>query len=84
MLFGALQLLPKSKVGFVGLQRDEQTAVASEYYWKLPPLTKKSVVIITSISPLVDQSCICSEWCRKKIKELRVVCVILCQKSWQF
>lgn len=47
MLFGAMHLLPKSKIGFVGLQRDEATAIASEYYWKLPPITPTSVVIVT-------------------------------------
>ena len=47
MLFGALQLLPKSKIGFVGLERNEKTAVAREYYWKLPKITSKSVVIVT-------------------------------------
>lgn len=47
MLFGALQFLPKSKVGFVGLARDEKTAVAQEYYWKLPKISANSVVIIT-------------------------------------
>ncbi len=47
MLFGAIQLLPKSKVGFVGLQRDETTAVASQYYWKVPPITQNTTVIVT-------------------------------------
>lgn len=47
MLFGALQLLPKSKIGFVGYARDEETAQAKEYYWKLPQLTEHSVVIVT-------------------------------------
>jgi len=47
MLFGAVDLLPKSRIGFVGLQRDEATAIASEYYWKFPKLTNRSVVIVT-------------------------------------
>jgi uracil phosphoribosyltransferase len=47
MLVGALHFLPKSKVGFVGLERDESTAVAREYYWKLPKITKDSFVILT-------------------------------------
>ena len=47
MLFSAIQLLPKSKVGFVGLERDENTAIASEYYWKLPPITQNTTVIVT-------------------------------------
>ena len=47
MLFSAIQLLPKSKVGFVGLERDENTAIASQYYWKLPPITQNTTVIVT-------------------------------------
>jgi len=47
MLFGAIQLLPKSKVGFVGLERDENTAIASQYYWKLPPISQNTTVIVT-------------------------------------
>lgn len=47
MLFGAMNLLPKSKIGFVGLERDEQTAQAHEYYWKMPAIRENSVVIIT-------------------------------------
>ncbi len=47
MLFGALQALPKSKIGFVGLERDEKTALARQYYWKLPPITEHSMVIVT-------------------------------------
>lgn len=78
MLFGAMQLLPKIKVGFVGLARDEQTAIAKEYYWKLPTLQPESVVIVTdpmlatggSIKHLLDQVS------KQKVKEIRVVCVI--------
>lgn len=78
MLFGALELLPKSKIGFVGLARDEKTAVASEYYWKLPKMDAQSVVIITdpmlatggSLLHLLDR--VSKEPC----KEIRIVCVI--------
>jgi len=47
MLFSAIKLLPKSKIGFVGLQRDETTAIASQYYWKLPKITQNTTVIVT-------------------------------------
>lgn len=47
MLVGALNFLPKSRVGFVGLERDEQTAIAHEYYWKLPKISAGSLVIVT-------------------------------------
>ncbi len=36
MLDGALDLLPEAAVGFMGLQRDEETAEPVEYYVTLP------------------------------------------------
>lgn len=51
MLQGALQLLPRARVGFVGLQRDEKTAIAKEYYWKLPEITKETIILI--IDPML-------------------------------
>src|ERR687889_2633590 len=36
MLEGALALLPEATVGFMGLQRDEETAEPVEYYVNLP------------------------------------------------
>jgi uracil phosphoribosyltransferase len=78
MLFGALQLLPKSKVGFVGLQRDEKTAIASEYYWKLPEIKENSVVIITDPMLATGGSLIhlLKKIAPLKPKEIRIVCVI--------
>ena len=63
MLFGAMKLLPRLKVGFVGLERNEETAVAREYYWKVPKITPQSVLIVTdpmlatggSISHLIEK-----------------------------
>ena len=37
MLDAVLELIPTARVGHIGLQRDELTAVASQYYSKLPP-----------------------------------------------
>lgn len=36
MVDAVLELLPHARVGHIGLQRDEQTAVASRYYARLP------------------------------------------------
>jgi uracil phosphoribosyltransferase len=36
MLDAVLELIPSARVGHIGLQRDEMTAVASRYYSKLP------------------------------------------------
>ena len=41
-----LNLLPNVTVGYIGLERDERTAVASRYYVKLPPDIKGKVAII--------------------------------------
>lgn len=78
MLFGALQLLPKSKVGFAGMQRDETTAVASQYYWKFPKVTSKSMVIITDPMVATGGSIlhILRELHKEKPKEFRIVSVI--------
>jgi uracil phosphoribosyltransferase len=47
MLPGLLELVPDARVGHLGMQRDERTAVASQYYAKLPPgLSRSHVVMI--------------------------------------
>ena len=78
MLFGAMSLLPKSKIGFVGMERDEKTAIASEYYWKLPPIHRYSIVIVTD--PMLATGGSIAHLLRKVIKEkpkeVRVVSVV--------
>lgn len=78
MLFGALDLLPKSRVGFVGLARDEETAVASEYYWKLPTIDRHSVVIVTDPMLATGGSILhlLRRVSKERCKEIRVVSVI--------
>jgi len=39
-------LLPEVSVGYIGLERDEETAVARSYYSKLPPLAARRVLIL--------------------------------------
>jgi uracil phosphoribosyltransferase len=46
MVEAVLGLLPEARVGHVGLQRDETTAVASRYYLKLPPITPRTTVLV--------------------------------------
>jgi uracil phosphoribosyltransferase len=46
MLDAILELIPSARVGHVGLQRDEVTAVAAQYYAKLPEHLSGSVVIV--------------------------------------
>jgi uracil phosphoribosyltransferase len=51
MLDAVLELLPKARVGHIGLQRDELTAVASQYYSKLPADLRGSFVLM--IDPML-------------------------------
>ena len=47
MVEPVLQLVPAARVGHIGLQRDESTAVASRYYSKLPAgLTRSHVLMV--------------------------------------
>ncbi len=51
MLDAVLELMPDARVGHIGLQRDELTAVASQYYAKLPPDLGPSYVLM--IDPML-------------------------------
>jgi len=51
MLDAVLELLPAARVGHIGLQRDEATAIASKYYTKLPPNLAHSYVLM--IDPML-------------------------------
>jgi uracil phosphoribosyltransferase len=47
LLGPVLELLPQVTVGYIGLERDERTAIASRYYVKLPPdIAGKAVMIL--------------------------------------
>src|SRR5258708_32547053 len=39
-------LFPDVQVGYVGLERDHETAIARNYYSKLPPLEQKHVLLL--------------------------------------
>jgi uracil phosphoribosyltransferase len=51
MLDAVLELVPSARVGHIGLQRDEMTAVASQYYSKLPAQLDASYVLM--IDPML-------------------------------
>ena len=51
MLDAVLELAPTARVGHIGLQRDEMTATASQYYSKLPGSLEHSFVLM--IDPML-------------------------------
>lgn len=83
MLIPSLKLLPKSHVGFIGLERNEETAVAKEYYFKIPTIDKNSIVLITD--PMLATGGSTLHSIQKIIdfhpKEILVICVISSQEG---
>ena len=46
MLIALQDILPKAAVGFIGLERDEKTAIAREYYKKIPKILASNIVFV--------------------------------------
>jgi uracil phosphoribosyltransferase len=51
MLEAALEIAPTARVGYIGLRRDENTAVASRYYMNLPTKLHDSFVLL--VDPMI-------------------------------
>lgn len=46
-----MQFFENAKVGFIGLQRDEETAIAEQYYYKVPTIKPNDNVVL--LDPMV-------------------------------
>ncbi|AKF41057.1 uracil phosphoribosyltransferase [Mycoplasmopsis canis] len=46
MTDGLLNLIPESRVGHIGMYRDEETLTPKEYFYKIPNVDKDSLVIV--------------------------------------
>lgn len=57
MLSGILPLVPEARVGFIGLQRDEETLAAEAYYAKLPARLGKHEVFLLDPMLATGGSC---------------------------
>jgi uracil phosphoribosyltransferase len=78
MLDAVLDLVPSARVGYIGLQRDERTAVASQYYSKLPDRLDKSYVLM--IDPMLatggSASAALDLLRRAGASHVRIVCIV--------
>lgn len=77
MLDAALELLTYAAVGYVGLERDETTAVARSYYCKLPPIVDATVLLLDPMLATGGSAC----WAANRIFEAgarnaTLVCVV--------
>lgn len=51
MLFALQDFLPSVAVGFIGLERDEKTAIARKYYQKIPKILASHIALV--IDPML-------------------------------
>ena len=51
MVEGIQNLVPQARVGHIGLYRDEKTLDAHEYFYKIPNVSKDSVIIV--VDPMI-------------------------------
>lgn len=57
MLDAIVDLFPDVTVGYFGLERDENTAVANSYYCKLPPLAGRTVMLVDPMLATGGSAC---------------------------
>jgi uracil phosphoribosyltransferase len=78
MLDAVLELVPRASVGHIGLQRDELTAVASQYYAKLPMRLDTSVVLMVDPMLATGGSAVAAldVLRRAGADRVRIVCIV--------
>jgi uracil phosphoribosyltransferase len=78
MVDAVLELLPHARVGHIGLQRDEHTAVASRYYTKLPADLSNSVSIVVDPMLATGGSAIAAIALLEKAgaQDIRLICIV--------
>jgi uracil phosphoribosyltransferase len=78
MLDAILELIPSARVGHIGLQRDELTAVASQYYSKLPPDLSRSFVLMIDPMLATGGSAVAAlDLLRKSgARDVRMICIV--------
>jgi uracil phosphoribosyltransferase len=78
MLDAILDLAPQARVGHIGLQRDEMTAVASQYYAKFPARLDASFVLMVDPMLATGGSAIAALELleRAGARRVNVVCIV--------
>jgi uracil phosphoribosyltransferase len=78
MLDAVLELIPTARVGHIGLQRDELTAVASQYYSKLPPSLDGAFVLMIDPMLATGGSAVAALDLLKRAgaRDARMICIV--------
>lgn len=86
MLDAVLELIPSARVGHIGLQRDETTAVASQYYAKLPQGLEHSYVLM--IDPMLatggSAAAALDLLQRAGARNIRILCIVAAPEGIAF
>jgi len=83
MLDGILSLIPSARVGFIGLERDEETARPSAYYAKMPPQIRGGISIIVDPMLATGGSTVAAIDMLKAqgANRIVVVCIVTCPEG---
>jgi uracil phosphoribosyltransferase len=86
MLDAVLELVPGARVGHIGLQRDEMTAVASNYYSKLPRGLEKSFVLMIDPMLATGGSAVAGLDLLRGggARDIRIVCIVAAPEGIEF
>jgi uracil phosphoribosyltransferase len=78
MLDAVLSVVPHARVGHIGLQRDETTAVASQYYAKFPTGLDSSVVVLVDPMLATGGSAVASMelLASRGARNVRLLCIV--------
>jgi uracil phosphoribosyltransferase len=78
LLDAVLELVPGARVGHIGLQRDELTAVASQYYAKLPHGLDRSYVLMIDPMLATGGSAVAALdlLTRAGARDIRILCIV--------
>ncbi len=77
-LDGMLDLIPSARVGFVGLQRDEETLQPMQYYFKVPEhLDERAVIVVDPMLATGHSSAAAIDLLKQKgAKNIRLMCLV--------
>ncbi len=77
LIDAALDLLPDARIGYAGVQRNEETAEPMEYYTKFPPMADARVLILEPMLATGGSlAWACDQVKAKGARDITAVCVV--------
>ena len=78
MVEAVLEVVPQARIGHIGLQRDERTAVACRYYAKLPGDLPRSVALIVDPMLATGGSAVAAIGLLEQAgaRDIRIACIV--------